>query len=88
MSGDALREILDAARLAQPDVPAEVWTQMEATIRRHFGATRVYIAAHRKRQNLNAVEASPQGESATAMARRLGVTERRLRQYKQLLGGR
>lgn len=85
MAGDSLREIIEAARQSMPDVPPDVWARFEATVRSEFGATRIYIAAHRKRQNLRAMEQSAD-ETDQQTAQRLGVTERRVRQYKQLMG--
>lgn len=85
MAGDNLREIIDAARLSLPDAPADFWERFEATVRRNFGATRVYIAAHRKRQHLDALAVASPDETGAHLAQRLGVTERRVRQYKQLM---
>lgn len=70
-----------------PDVPDTIWQRFEAVIRRDFGTTRPYIAAHRKRQNLQQLEtliAAGNEETDAQLARRLGVSERRVRQYKQL----
>lgn len=93
MAGDNLLDMIDAARRSMPDIPEDVWQRFEAVIRRDFGTERVYIAAHKKRQNLDQIQqlqqqAAAHGdapESTAQLAKRLGVTERRARQYKQLL---
>ncbi len=84
MSGDSLREIIETARQALPEVPADVWDRFEAAVRREHGATRIYIAAHTKRRLLREIAAPAAEEDAAALAQRLGVSVRRVQQLRQL----
>ena len=85
MSGDSLREIIDTARQALPEVPADVWDRFEAAVRREHGATRIYIAVHSKRRLLREIAEPSPAEDSEALARRLGVSVRRVQQLRQLL---
>ena len=84
MSGDSLREIIETARQALPEVPEDVWDRFEAAVRREHGATRIYIAAHTKRRLLREIAAPAAEEDAAALALRLGVSVRRVQQLRQL----
>jgi len=84
VSGDSLREIIETARQALPEVPADVWDRFEAAVRREHGATRIYIAAHTKRRLLREIAAPAAEEDAAAPAPRLGVSVRRVQQLRQL----
>ncbi len=84
MAGDSLREIIETARQALPEVPADVWDRFEAAVRREHGATRIYIAAHTKRRLLREIAAASAEEDAAALALRLGVSVRRVQQLRQL----
>ncbi len=84
MSGDSLREIIETARQALPEVPADVWDRFEAAVCREHGATRIYIAAHTKRRLLREIAAPAAEEDAAALAQRLGVSVRRVQQLRQL----
>jgi hypothetical protein len=84
VAGDSLREIIETARQSMPDVPADVWDRFEAAVRREHGATRIYIAVHSKRRLLREI-AAVTAEDSEALARRLGVSVRRVQQLRQLL---
>jgi hypothetical protein len=84
VAGDSLREIIETARQAMPDVPADVWDRFEAAVRLEHGATRIYIAAHTKRRLLREIAAPAAEEDAAALALRLGVSVRRVQQLRQL----
>ncbi len=85
MAGDNLAEIIDLARREMPDVDHQVWGRLEGLIRRQFGTQRLYIAAHAKRQHLQALEQAGV-EDADRLAKILGLSVRRVRQLKRLCG--
>lgn len=87
MAGDNLLEIIEAARREMPDVPDQVWAAFERITRLSFGAQRVYIASHKKRRHLEALQEAQRAQDeldTQALARVLGVTPRRVRQLKEL----
>lgn len=49
---DDLRDILELARRACPEVPDHAWSKIERTIRINYGASRAYIAAQPKKSKL------------------------------------
>lgn len=81
---DSLAEILAVARRAAPDVPPSVWSLIEIAIRKDFGATRPYIAAHRKRRHLEALASADAAADAETIAGVLGISVRRVQQLKKL----
>lgn len=88
MAGDDLLQLLAVARQAAPEIPPAVWLRVEAAIRQSdLRAQRLYIAARSKRRNLQAVESAPPEESTDALACRLGLSPRRIRQLRQLARG-
>ena len=54
-------------------------------MRREHGATRIYIAVHSKRRLLREIAEPSPAEDSEALARRLGVSVRRVQQLRQLL---
>ncbi len=84
MSGDSLLEIIAAARLQMPDVPDDVWRRFETAVRTEFGATRVYIAAHKKRRLLREIAMAETEQSTADIAKRLGISQRRVQQLRRL----
>jgi len=80
---DNLGEIIDQARRDNPNVPDAAWEGIILSIRRHFGASRVYIAAFKKGSHLAAMEAMAERDSGK-IAQMLGVTVRRVQQLKKL----
>lgn len=77
--------LIAVARNAAPEVPVEIWHQVETAIRRSdLRATRIYVAARPKGFLLAQIEASPPGETLAGLAERLGITQRRVRQLWQL----
>lgn len=84
MAGDSLREIIETARQALPEVPADVWERFEAAVRSNHGATRIYIAAHSKRRLLREIATPIPAEDTEALALRLGVSVRRVQQLRHL----
>lgn len=83
--GDSLLEIIELARAAMPEVPAEAWERFEAAIRRQMGGERHYIAARRKRYHLQAVSRGVEaGSTAEDLADELGLSPRRIRQIQKL----
>ena len=86
MAGDNLAEIIDLARREIPDVDHQVWGRLEGLIRRQFGTQRLYIAAHAKRQHLQALESAGITDPAQ-LAKILGLSVRRIRQLKTLSAG-
>lgn len=83
-SGDDLTQILDHARHALPDAPDEIWTKLEEIIRGEFGATRVYIAARKKKSHLRALESMSGQDDVAALASMLKLSVRRVQQLQQL----
>ena len=84
MAGDSLREIIETARQALPDVPADVWERFEAAVRRAHGATRISLAAHSQRRLLREIATPIPAEDTEALALRLGVSVRRVQQLRHL----
>ncbi|HRQ47780.1 MAG TPA: hypothetical protein PK725_12575 [Rhodocyclaceae bacterium] len=85
MAGDAnLTEILANARRALPDVPPAVWQQIESYLRAHYGTSRVYIEAHKKRRQLEEIERAGPGAEAQCLADMLGVSVRHARRLRNL----
>lgn len=84
MAGDDLSQILELARRELDDVPDEVWARFDSLVRRAFGTQRIYIAAHRKRQHLEQLQAAADNVDTQRIAQMLGVSERRVRQLKKL----
>lgn len=84
-SNDFLVELLEIARREAPGVPESVWLRIEVKVRQDYGTTRPYIAAHRKRLHLETIAQLQAEEGNQQLACRLGVSERRVRQLKELL---
>lgn len=88
MAGDNLKEIIEAARREMPDVPDHVWAAFERITRQSFGAQRVYIASHKKRRRLEALQEAQRTQdeiTAQEVAKVLGVTVRHARRYRDLV---
>lgn len=81
---DELCELLDIARRELPDVPEETWARLEKRIRLNFGTERIYIAARRKASHLDALAAAGEEADAAELARKLGVSVRRVQQLQRL----
>lgn len=81
---DSLKEILDIARQALPDVPDAVWARIEGRIRLNFGGQRPYIASQKKRRHLEALAEADASADAARMAAQLGLSVRHLRRLKSL----
>lgn len=84
---DSLGEIIDIAKRDLADVPDHVWQRFERLVRANFGATRVYIAAHRKRAHLEALAADAADQTAQQLSEKLNLTVRRVRQLVKLNEG-
>jgi hypothetical protein len=83
-NGDDLSEIIALARRQMPDIPDEAWGRLERIIRGDYGATRIYIAAHRKRKHLEAMVSAAGEEDSARLSDMLGVSVRRVQQLKKL----
>ena len=81
---DNLREILDIAKRAMPDIPADVWAHIEGEIRLNFGGQRPYIAAKRKRHQLEVLADMGANQSIDRVATILGVSVRTVQRLKSL----
>lgn len=81
---DSLKEMLDIAKREAADVPPEVWVRVEGLIRLTFGGQRPYIAGHKKRARLQALETLGAEQDANRIASMLGVSVRRAQQLKKL----
>lgn len=84
MPGDSLSELIAIAKQSLPDVSDEEWDRFEAAVRREYGATRIYIAAHRKRRHLRELAAADQADDTETLASRLGISPRRVQQLRKL----
>lgn len=80
---DDLRELIDVARRAMPDVPAEVWDRFARVAREHAGGSRIYVAAQKKGRNLAILEASGE-QDANKISQMLGVSVGYARRLKKL----
>ncbi len=83
---DDLIELIEIGRKAMSSVPESEWQRFENAIRRGMGATRIYIAARRKKQHLQDIADLSGQFDDSQIALRLNITPRRLRQLKQLNG--
>lgn len=81
---DNLKDILEIARRETSDIPDEVWARIEGLIRLNFGGQRPYIAAQKKRRNLEAIAQADADASAAQVAEVLGLTVRRVQQLRRL----
>ena len=84
MAGDSLRELLALARKDMPDVPDAIWQRFERLTRQNFGTQRLYIAAHRKTQLLEALAKEQEGQSLAELGKKLGCSGVRIHQLKKL----
>ena len=84
-SGDNLADLLALARRDMPDIPAAVWERFAALAALHFGASRIYVAAGRKRRHLEALAAADAAADTEKLASLLGISPARVRQLKKLL---
>lgn len=66
-------------------VSEDVAALCEAELRAKYGGDEVYVGRKKKGRLVEALEREPQAD-LSEMARRLGVSERRLRQIRQLTG--
>lgn len=90
MAGDVLLELLAEVRKHAPDLPADRLTAIELAIRGVYGGDAHYIARHRKRTHLEALElAMAQDLEMTAqqLADMLGVSVRHAKRLRRLKGG-
>lgn len=87
-NGDNLADLLALARSEMPEIPAAVWERFAALAAQHFGASRIYVAAGRKRRHLEAMAAADAAANAEELAALLGITPRRVRQLNRLQGRR
>jgi len=83
-SGDNLADLLALARRDMPEIPAAVWERFAALAAAHFGASRIYVAAGRKRRHLEAIAAADAAADTETIANRLGISPSRVRQLKRL----
>lgn len=81
---DDLREILEQAKRDCPDVPPHAWSSIERSIRNNFGATKPYIATHKKRLHLEQMAEMDAAATAEQIAQKLGVTVQYARRLKKL----
>lgn len=81
---DDLREILAIAKRELPNVPPEVWARIERGIRVNLGTQRLYIAALRKREHLEALSDANEQATAAQLSTMIGVSVRRVQQLKKL----
>lgn len=84
-SGDNLADLLALARRDMPEIPAAVWERFAALAALHFGASRIYVSAGRKRRHLEAMAAADADADTEKLAALLGISQRRVRQLKNLL---
>lgn len=84
-SGDNLADLLALARRDMPEIPAAVWERFAALAALHFGASRIYVSAARKRRHLEAMAAADADADTEKLAALLGISQRRVRQLKKLL---
>lgn len=81
---DDLRDILDTARRAMPDVPDDTWARLEQILRHNFGAQRHYFAARKKGRMLAELEAGGETD-ATRISQMIGISVRHARRLKKLI---
>lgn len=84
--GDNLHELLDLVR-RELGIGDDVIARMDEVIRREHGATRVYIAARKKRRQLQALQSMAAELENGDVADRLGVSDRQARRLVRLFRG-
>ena len=82
---DRLPEILAHVREHLPDVPPEVWQQIELAIRQDLGADRHYIARQPKRLLLEAMARAKEEQDAAQLSKMLGCSIQHARRMKRLI---
>ncbi|MCB1955206.1 MAG: hypothetical protein KDG55_05990 [Rhodocyclaceae bacterium] len=82
-AGDDLAEIIASARRELPEISDDAWRKFEALVRAAYGTQKVYIAA-RRRSKLEELEAMQGVHDTAELARKLGVSVRRVNQLKRL----
>lgn len=90
MSADVLSQLIQQVRRQLPEVPAEVWRQLEVSIRSEYGGDRHWIGRHGKATMLSRLEAASQADGETSseqLAKQLGCSVRYIQKLKRLRGG-
>lgn len=81
---DDLRDILDLARRACPEVPEHAWSKIERTIRINYGASRAYIAAQPKKTKLDQLAELDNGLTSDEIAKRMGINVRYVQKLQSM----
>lgn len=83
---DSFVDLITTLRREIPDVSPEVWGSILRVASQIYGSTTIYVQAQPKRAKLEMLEAAQQSSDVSALAAKLGVTSRRVRQLQQLRG--
>lgn len=81
---DDLRDILEQARRACPEVPEHAWSKIERMIRIHYGASRIYIAAQPKKTKLDQLAELDNGLTSDEIAKRMGINVRYVQKLQSM----
>lgn len=79
-----LTEVLADLRRRFPEVPDRLWQQIEGHLRTHYGASRVYFEARKKKRQLEQIEAAGPEADAQRVSEILGVSVRHARRLRDL----
>ena len=85
MANDELRELIERARSAMPEIPEQAWIRFEAIVREHAGGREIYIRANRKTRHFERL-ASLDGTVMREMDRsiEIGISDRHLRRLRAM----
>lgn len=84
MSGN-LFAILGLIRAELPEVSDDAWRRLLHMLSDHAGGTSPYVPSQPKRSRLEALATCDAEASAAEMARKLGISRRRVNQLRRLL---
>lgn len=84
MADDNLFAILDMIRAEMPEVPDATFAKLKRLIGTAAPGVRAYIPSRRKRSHIEAIAEAGEATSAHDLAKKLGLSVRRVQQLKRL----
>lgn len=81
---DDLRDIIEQARRACPEVPDHAWSKIERMIRINYGASRIYIAARPKKAKLDQLAELDGQLTSEEISKRMGINIRYVQKLQSL----
>ena len=84
---DSLVSLINTLRGELPEVSPDVWSSILRLSSQHYGGTRIYVQAAPKRAALDILDAARPEEDIASLARKTGLTPRRIQQLRKLRRG-